>query len=361
MKERIIVAVDAMGGDNAPAVEVEGAVAAAREWDIPIILVGDQVRVADELKKHNTRDLDVRIHHASEVVGMHDSASDAVRKKKDSSIRVAFSLVQQGTASAVVSAGNSGATMAAGMFVLKRVKGIDRPAIATILPNLHSQSLVLDVGGNVDCKPLHLAQFALMGDVYARQVLGKERPRVGLLSNGEEASKGNDLTREAHRLLAAAPFNYVGYIEGRDIFNGKVDVIVCDGFVGNVVLKVSEGLAEAIFTMLRREIGGRLLAKVGFLLARPALRAFRKRVDYAEYGGAPLLGIEGTGMICHGGSNVLAVKNAIHMAREAVLQNVNGRLAAQLQMVTPDGVPTAGNGETAQAAPVGSRKAGVEQ
>ena len=351
MNKRIIVAVDAMGGDNAPAVEVEGAVAAAREWGIAIVLVGDHSRVAEELGKHDTRNLEISIHHASEVVGMHDSASDAVRKKKDSSIRVAFDLVQKGAASAVVSAGNSGATMAAGMFVLKRIKGIDRPAIATIVPNLQSQSLVLDVGGNVDCKPLHLAQFALMGDVYARQVLGKERPRVGLLSNGEEASKGNDLTRETHRLLAAAPFNYVGYVEGRDIYNGKVDVIVCDGFVGNVVLKVSEGLAETIFTMLRREIGGRLLAKVGFLLARSAFRAFRKRVDYAEYGGAPLLGIAGTGMICHGGSSVLAIKNAIHMAREAVLQNVNGRLAAQLQTVNENSGSDAGTGEPLTAPP----------
>lgn len=325
-----------MGGDSAPATEVEGAVAAAREWRIPIVLVGDRERLSQELAKHDCRDLEISIHHASEVVGMQDSASDAVRKKRDSSIRVAFSLVESGAASAVVSAGNSGATMAAGMFVLKRLKGIDRPAIATIVPNLESQTLVLDVGGNVDCKPSHLEQFALMGEVYARQVLGKDRPRVGLLSNGEEASKGNDLTREAHRLLADAPFNYIGYIEGRDIFNGKVDVVVCDGFVGNVVLKVSEGLAETIFTMLRREIGGRFLAKIGFLLARPAFRAFRKRVDYAEYGGAPLLGIRGTGMICHGGSSVLAIKNAIHMAREAVLQNVNGRLEAQLQNLTTD-------------------------
>ena len=353
MKERIIVAVDAMGGDNAPAVEVAGAVAAAKEWGIPIILVGDKSRVSAELDKHDIRNLDIRIHHASEVVGMHDSASDAVRKKKDSSIRVAFSLVQQGAAAAVVSAGNSGATMAAGMFVLKRIKGIDRPAIATIVPNLQSQSLVLDVGGNVDCKPLHLAQFALMGEVYARQVLGKERPRVGLLSNGEEASKGNDLTREAHRLLADAPFNYVGYVEGRDIYNGKADVIVCDGFVGNVVLKVSEGLADAIFTMLRREIGGRLLAKVGFLLARPAFRAFRKRVDYAEYGGAPLLGIEGTGMICHGGSSELAIKNAVHMAREAVVHNVNGRLANQLQKVTEGSASVAEEDANAQGVPNG--------
>ncbi len=331
MKERIIVAVDAMGGDNAPAVEVEGAVAASRRWNIPIILVGDTARLEEELKKHPTDGLDITIRHASEVVGMHDSASDAVRKKKDSSIRVAFSLVRDGQAHAVVSAGNSGATMAAGMFVLKRIRGIDRPAIATILPNLQDKTLVLDVGGNVDCKPYHLAQFALMGDVYARQVLGKANPRVGLLSNGEEETKGNELTREAHRLLKGSPFNYIGYVEGRDLFNGAVDVVVCDGFVGNVVLKVSEGLADGIGTMLRQELGDRLLSRLGYLLARPAFRAFKKKVDYAEYGGAPLLGIEGTGMICHGGSNPRAIMNAIRMALESVSQRVHEKVVAQLQ------------------------------
>ncbi len=331
MKERIIVAVDAMGGDNAPGIEVEGALAAARRWGVSIILVGDRERIAACLAQHPTRGLDVRIHHASEVVGMHDSASDAVRKKKDSSIRVAFELVRNGEAHAVVSAGNSGATMAAGMFLLKRMAGIDRPAIATIMPNMKDQTIVLDAGGNVDCKPLHLAQFATMGDVYARSVMGKSRARVGLLANGEEESKGNELVREAHRLLKDSALNYIGFVEGRDIFNGKVDVVVCDGFVGNVVLKVSEGLAEAIGVMLRREISRRFWAKIGYVLARPAFDAFKKRVDYAEYGGAPLLGIQGTGMICHGGSSAKAVMNAIGMARESVAQRVNERLVAQLQ------------------------------
>jgi len=331
LSERIIVAVDAMGGDNAPAVEVEGAVAAARQWGLPIVLVGDEARIQAELAKHRIEGLAITVRHASEVVGMHDSASDAIRKKRDSSIRVAFDLVKNGEAHAVVSAGNSGATMAAGMFVLKRVPGIDRPAIATIFPNRKDQTLVLDVGGNVDCKPLHLAQFALMGEVYARHVLGKSRPRVGLLSNGEEESKGNELTRDAHELLKGAPFDYVGYVEGRDIFNGSVDVVACDGFVGNVVLKVSEGLADAVFTMLRQEIGSRFLAKVGYLLARPAFRAFRKKVDYAEYGGAPLLGIEGTGMISHGGSSARAITNAIRMAHDYASKRVNEKLATQLQ------------------------------
>jgi glycerol-3-phosphate acyltransferase PlsX len=217
------------------------------------------------------------------------------------------------------------------MVVLKRIRGIDRPAIATIMPNLKDQTLVLDVGGNVDCKPSHLAQFALMGSVYARHVLGKESPRVGLLSNGEEESKGNELTREAHRLLKHSPFNYVGYIEGRDIFNGSADVVVCDGFVGNVVLKVAEGLADGIGIMLRREIAQRFTAKLGYLLARPAFSAFKKKIDYAEYGGAPLLGIEGTAMICHGGSSPRAIMNAVFQAHETAAKKVNEKLAVLLQ------------------------------
>ncbi|MHB1399052.1 MAG: phosphate acyltransferase PlsX [Trichloromonadaceae bacterium] len=326
----MVVGVDAMGGDQAPAVEVEGAVAAARAWGYAIVLVGDSVRIAEQLQKHDISGLDIRIQHASEVVGMHDSASDAVRKKKDSSIRVAFNLVKDGQTQAVVSAGNSGATMAAGMFVLKRIPGIDRPAIATLVPNLKDVSLLLDVGGNVDCKPQHLAQFALMGDVYSRNVLGKKQPRVGLLSNGEEESKGNELTRDAHRLLKNAPFNYVGYVEGRDIYNGSVDVIVCDGFVGNVVLKVSEGLAEGIGVMLRREIQQRFWARLGYVLSKPAFSAFKKKLDYAEYGGAPLLGIEGTGVICHGGSSAKAIKNAIRMAHDYVASRLNDKLASQI-------------------------------
>jgi glycerol-3-phosphate acyltransferase PlsX len=206
------------------------------------------------------------------------------------------------------------------------------------MPNLKDQTLVLDVGGNVDCKPSHLAQFALMGSVYARNVLGKKSPRVGLLSNGEEESKGNDLTREAHRLLKGSSFNYVGYIEGRDVFNGSADVVVCDGFVGNVVLKVAEGLADGIGTMLRREISQRFMAKLGYFLARSAFRAFKKKVDYAEYGGAPLLGIAGTAMICHGGSNSRAIMNAVHQAHENVAKKVNEKLAVLLQEDT--GEPT---------------------
>lgn len=329
------VAVDAMGGDNAPVVEVEGAVAAAREFGISVILVGDTDRLRHELAKHDCNGLDIVVQHAGEVVGMHDSASDAVRKKKDSSIRVAFDLVKQGQAAAVVSAGNSGATMAAGMFVLKRLKGIDRPAIAQIFPTLRGKTLVLDVGGNVDCKAIHLVQFAIMGEVYARHVMGIEKPRIGLLSNGEEESKGNELTRETHAILKDIPLAYTGYVEGRDIFNGTVDVVVCDGFVGNVVLKLSEGLAEAVGKMLKEEIKQSFLSKVGYLLSRNAFNNFKKKVDYAEYGGAPLLGIDGVGMICHGGSNAKAIKNAVRFAHEYALKGVNQRMAEKLEESFP--------------------------
>ena len=325
------VAVDAMGGDNAPVVEVEGAVAAVREFGIPVTLVGDTDRLRQELAKHDCNGLDIDVHHASEVVGMHDSASDAVRKKKDSSIRVAFDLVKAGKAAAVVSAGNSGATMAAGMFVLKRLPGIDRPAIAQLFPTLRDRTLVLDVGGNVDCKPLNLVQFAIMGEVYARSVMGIANPRIGLLSNGEEESKGNDLTRETSAILKNISLDYVGYVEGRDIFNGHVDVVVCDGFVGNVVLKLSEGLAEAVGKMLREEFKKSIFAQFGYLLARTAFKKFKKKVDYAEYGGAPLLGINGVGMISHGGSNAKAIKNAIRFAHEYAEKGVNERMAEKLQ------------------------------
>ncbi len=324
------VALDAMGGDNAPAIEVEGAVMACREFGIPVTLVGDRTCLATELAKHAVTGLDIDFFHASEVVGMHDSASDAVRKKRNSSVRLAFDLVKDGKACAAVSAGNSGATMAAGMFVLKRISGIERPAIAQIFPTLKGQTLVLDVGGNVDCKPIHLAQFAILGEVYARYAMGISNPSVGLLSNGEEDSKGNELTRETNALLRATSLNYSGYIEGRDIFNGRVDVVVCDGFVGNVVLKLSEGLADAAGKMLKTEILKSWVSKLGYLFVSGAFKRFKKIVDYAEYGGAPLLGINGVGMICHGGSNVKAIKNAIRFAHEYARSGVTEHVSEKL-------------------------------
>ncbi|MEA3544804.1 MAG: phosphate acyltransferase PlsX [Thermodesulfobacteriota bacterium] len=321
------IAVDAMGGDYSPAAEVAGAVAACRQWGCRIVLVGDTAQVQTELDKHDVCNLNLEIHHASEVVGMHDSPADALRRKKDSSIRVAFDLVQQGVASAVVSAGNSGAIMACGMFVLGRVKGIERPAIGKLLPNLNDQTMVLDMGANVDSKASHLHQFAIMGSLYVEHFLGKTRPRVGLLSNGEEEKKGNDLTRETHQLLKKSPLNYLGYVEGGDVYNGAVDVIVCDGFVGNVLLKVSEGLAVAIGTMLKQEIRNRFWSRLGYFISRPAFAAFKKRTNPAEYGGAPLLGIAGVGIVCHGSSDPVAISIAIRQAGEYAKIRFDEKLA----------------------------------
>ena len=316
-----------MGGDFAPVSEVAGAVAACQRWGCVVVLVGDETLLRADLAKHQADKLKISIHHASQVVGMEDSASDAVRKKKDSSIRVAFDLVKLGQAHAVVSTGNSGATMAAGMFVLKRVKGIDRPAIGTLLPNVKGMTLVLDMGANVDCKPLNLQQFAIMGSLYMQHVAGIKSPRVGLLSNGEEVKKGTELTRGAHLLLVDSKLNYVGNVEGGDVFNGAVDVVVCDGFVGNVLLKVSEGLAVAMTSMLRTEIEGRFLSKIGALLSRSAFRAFKKKVDPCEYGGAPLLGLDGTGVVCHGKATPVAIAIAIRQAQEFASIRVEEKLA----------------------------------
>lgn len=324
------IAVDAMGGDNSPGVEVAGAVAACRNWGCEVVLVGQTEQIEAELDQHDTTGLVLETHHASQVVGMHDSPSDVVRKKRDSSIRVAFDLAKQGDACAVVSAGNSGAIMASGMSVFGRVKGVERPAIGTSLPNLDDQTMVLDMGANVDCKPSQLYQFAIMGSLYVEYVLGKPSPRVGLLSNGAEEKKGNDLTREAHQLLKGAGLNYLGYVEGGDVYNGSVDVVVCDGFVGNVLLKVSEGLAVAVGTMLKREIESRFLAKLGYCLSRPAFDAFKQRINPAEYGGAPLLGIAGTGIVCHGSSDPVAISIAIRQAGEYAKIRFDEKLAALL-------------------------------
>lgn len=324
------IAVDAMGGDHSPESEVVGAVAACRRWGCDVVLVGDTALVEPELYKHKTQGLNITLHHASEVVSMNDAPS-VVRRKKDSSIRVAFDLIRQGQVAAVVSAGNSGAIMAAGMMVCGRIKGVERPAIGTSLPNLSDQTMVLDMGANVDCKPGHLYQFAVMGSIYVEHLLGKDKPRVGLLSNGSEEKKGNDLTREAHLLLKQAPLNYVGYVEGGDVYNGSVDIVVCDGFVGNVLLKVSEGLAVAIGTMLKREIENRFLARLGYLLSRSAFNSFKNKINPAEYGGAPLLGIAGTGIVCHGSSDPVAISIAIRQAGELAGSGVNERLAKVFQ------------------------------
>ncbi|NDY42180.1 phosphate acyltransferase PlsX [Dissulfurirhabdus thermomarina] len=323
------VAVDAMGGDRGPSVLVEGAVAAAREFGIPVVLVGAEDVLAAEVRRHGAGGLPVRIHNATQVVGMDESPADSLRRKKDSSIRVAFDLVRAGEADAVVSAGNSGATLATAMVALGRISGV-RPAIATLIPTLKTPSVLIDVGANVDCKPPHLFQFGVMGAVFSREILKKPDPRVGLLSIGEEDTKGNQQVKKAYDLLAASSLNFVGNVEGRDVFGGDVDVVVCDGFVGNICLKLSEGLAESILQMLRTEIGSSVLGRLGYLMARSAFRRFRRRVDYAEYGGAPLLGINGVGLICHGRSGAKAIKNAVRAAHNLVEVRLAQKLAASL-------------------------------
>jgi phosphate acyltransferase len=318
------IAVDAMGGDQAPAAEIEGAVQAAAQFSIPVVLVGQKDRIQTVLEKYDTSGISIEVVHASEVITMEDSAATAARKKKDSSIRVAARLMRDGDVAGVVSAGNTGAVMATVKMVLGTLSVVDRPALSTVLPTQKAKpAILLDVGANVDCKPHHLEQFAVMGDIYSRTIFGIRRPRVGLLSIGEEDSKGNELTKEAFKSLKHAPINFIGNVEGRDIFKGEIDVIVCDGFTGNVALKLSEGLIETFATMLRQELEKTIAAKVGYILAERAFRAFRRRLDYSEYGGAPLLGMKGITIVCHGRSNANAIKNAIRVAHDFCKHKVN--------------------------------------
>jgi phosphate acyltransferase len=326
------IAVDAMGGDNAPHAVVAGAVLAAQEFGVGIILVGIEQLVRRELDKHpGAAALPIEIRNAFEVVDMHDSPATVYRRKKDSSIRVANELVKNGEAAAVISAGHTGAAMSTSLFVLGRVEGVERPAIATIMPTRTGTSLILDMGANVDCKPNHLLQFAVMGDVYARNLLRNPNPRVGLLSIGEEETKGNELTKEAFKLISETSLNFIGNVEGRDVMSGKADVIVCDGFIGNVVLKVSESVAEAVGLFLKENIEKSTLSKIGYFLMRPAFNALRRRVDYAEYGGAPLVGINGVSIISHGRSSDRAIKNAIRVAAELAKSDVTRRLQQDIE------------------------------
>ena len=305
------IAVDAMGGDHGIVPIIEGATQAIRELNTEVVLVGDQNLVQRELDRLGRFDSRVSVHHASQTVDMHESATHVARKKRDSSIWVATSLVKSGEANAVVSAGNTGATMVSAFFLLGVIKGVERPAIAATLPTLKGTAIMLDVGATVDCTAQHLYQFALMGNEYGKYLYGKANPRVGLLSIGEEDTKGNEVTKEAFRLCKESSLNFVGNLEGRDIYTGAADVVVCDGFLGNVSLKISEGLAEAMKKMLMTEIAQSRLGRLSLVFLAPPLMRLRRRMDYAEFGGAPLLGVNGISMICHGRSSAKAIKNAV--------------------------------------------------
>jgi glycerol-3-phosphate acyltransferase PlsX len=317
------VALDAMGGDRGPEVTVEGAVTAARELRARVLLVGDEAVLRKELARHDVAGLAVEVRHAPEAVEMGESPMAAVRRKKHSSIRIGLEAVKRGEAEAFVSAGNTGAVMAAALLVLNPLPGVERPAIAVVVPTVSGRAVLLDAGANVDCKARHLVQFAIMGNVYARDVLGQGRPRVGLLSIGEEESKGNELTREAFKELEGeASLHFIGNVEGRDLFGGGADVVVCDGFTGNVALKISEGLVDAMFHLLREEVTTDLQGRLGSLLLKPSLRRFKRRIDSAEFGGAPLLGVAGVCIISHGRSTAKAIKNAIRAAGDCVSNKV---------------------------------------
>lgn len=325
-----IIALDAMGADRAPKPEVEGAILAARHYDVEVVLVGKEEVIKAELDGHRFwRRLPISIVNAREVIGMQDKVAQAVRAKRDSSMRVGLRLVRDAKASGFVTAGNTGAAMATAKMVLGAIPGVDRPALAAVFPTAQGTATILiDVGANVDSKPQNLQQFAIMGDVYFRTIFAgrfasAEHPRVGVLSIGEEESKGNDLTREAYKLIKELPMNFVGNVEGRDLYNGKADVLVCDGFVGNVALKISEGMVETVRFLLKQSLQATISSQVGMLLSRKAFADFKKRLDYSEYGGAPLLGIKGVCIVSHGSSNSNAIKNAIRVAVEFANSKLN--------------------------------------
>ncbi len=317
------IALDAMGGDHGPGPIVEGAIQAAAESNVEIVLVGDESQVREHLRKQKCTDARLSVRHAPQVVEMHESPAQVARKKRDSSVWIATELVKSGEARAVISAGNTGASMVAAFFVLEKTKGVERPAIATSLPTLTGSAVMLDVGANVDCTAQHLEQFGLMGNEYAKHLLNKPNPRVGLLSIGEEDTKGNEVTKEAFKLLKTSPINFIGNVEGREVYSGEADVVVCDGFIGNVALKISEGVADTIKKLLLKEISGSFWGRLAYPLIAVPLLNLKRKIDYAEFGGAPLLGVNGICMICHGRSSAKAIKNAVRRAKALAESRLN--------------------------------------
>jgi glycerol-3-phosphate acyltransferase PlsX len=329
----VTIAVDAMGGDKAPGPEVDGAIHACRDLGHRIVLVGDREAIRRSLDKHGSaEDFAIEIIHAEERITMEDHAAKAARTKKGSSMHVCARLVAEGKADGFISAGNTGACMAIAKMVLGKVPGVDRPALSGVFPTRKGALVVVvDVGANVDCEPQMLAQFGLMGEIYSRLVLKVKQPRVGLLSIGEEEHKGNALTRDTTPLLKELGLNFIGNVEGRDLFSGNVDVIVCDGFVGNVALKVSEGLVDMVGSLLKESLKATVTRQIGYLLSRSAFSDFKKRVDYSEVGGAPLLGVKGVCIICHGRSDANAIRNAIRIAADFASSNMNQRIEEELR------------------------------
>jgi len=353
-----VIALDAMGSDRAPKPEIEGAIHAARNYGVRVLLVGPEATIKAELDRHPSASrLPIEIVHASEVITMEDKAVQAVRAKRDSSMRVGLRLVREGKAAGFVTAGNTGAAMASAKMVLGALQGVDRPALAAVFPTAPgTAAILLDVGANVDCKPHNLEQFAVMGEIYFRSMFGgpmfgaprfgdlrtgrpslsaARSPRVGLLSIGQEETKGNELTRESFQLLKRLPLNFVGNVEGRDLFNGHVDVIVADGFVGNVALKISEGVANLVRTVLKESLKSTITRQVGYMLSRSAFSDFKKRIDHTEYGGAPLLGVKGVCIITHGSSNANAIKNAVRVAAEFSQRHINESIEQGLAALRP--------------------------
>ena len=327
-----VIAVDAMGSDRAPKPEIEGVILAARHYGVKVLLVGPEQQLRSELAHHpSARELPIEVVNATEVIGMHEKAAQTVRTKKDSTMRVGVKLVKSGEAAGFVTAGNTGAAMATAKMVLGVLPGVDRPALAAVFPTSAGKaSIMVDVGANVDSKPQNISQFAIMGEIYYRTIFGVKRPSVGLLSIGEEETKGNELTRQAYALIKELPVNFIGNVEGRDLYNGRVDVIACDGFVGNVALKISEGIAEAFSYLLKESLKSTITSQVGYLLSRKAFVDFKKRVDYSEYGGAPLLGLRGVAIVGHGSSNANAIKNAVRVAKQFAESGINSRIEQEL-------------------------------
>lgn len=325
------IVIDAMGSDSAPAVEVEGAVQAVEEFGHDLVLVGDEALVAEELKKYADHSDKIKILHAPEKIEMHEPAALSVRRKRHSSIVLGMELLKKDEADAFVSAGNTGAVVCAATLSLRLLPSIERPGIAIVIPVLGGTSIIIDVGANINPKPIHLLQYGIMADAYSRYILHKSNPTVGLLNVGEEESKGTDFIKETHALLSESKLNFIGNIEGRDIYAGTADIILCDGFVGNVILKVSESIVDTIVKALKQEIKSSIIATVGAALASSAFNELKKKMDYAEYGGAPLLGVDGRCIISHGSSTPKAIKNAIRVAAEFKTQDVNKHIVEELE------------------------------